>query len=109
LTFLKAATIDDVWSGEKVGVEICGKPVLLVNVGGVVCAYEDRCRHKGVRLSEGRLDGSVLTCAAHGWEYDVLTGRGVNPEATALVRYGVRIEGLDVLVDLPEGEEVRGT
>ena len=109
MTFLKAATIDDVWSGEKVGVEICGKPVLLVNVGGVVCAYEDRCRHKGVRLSEGRLDGSVLTCAAHGWEYDVLTGRGVNPEATSLVRYGVRIEGRDVLVDLPEGEDVRGT
>jgi toluene monooxygenase system ferredoxin subunit len=109
MTFHRAVTIDDLWSGEKVGVEVCGKPVLLVNVGGVVCAYEDRCRHKGVRLSEGRLDGSVLTCAAHGWEYDVLTGRGVNPEATVLTRYGVRIEGHDVLVDLPQGEDVRGT
>ena len=31
MTLHKATTIDDLWSGEKVGVEVCGKPVLLVN------------------------------------------------------------------------------
>src|SRR5207244_7529471 len=84
MSFQKAATLDDVWSGEKLGLEIGGRPVLLVNVGGAVCAYEDRCRHKGIRLSEGRLDGFVLTCAAHGWTYDARTGRGINPEAVEL-------------------------
>ncbi len=106
MTFRKVGTLNDVWRGEKVGVEIDGRPVLLVNVEGPVCAYEDRCRHKGVRLSEGRLDGFVLTCRAHGWEYDARTGRGINPEAVALPRYAVEIEGDDILIDVPEGGQV---
>jgi toluene monooxygenase system ferredoxin subunit len=103
MSFCKVGTLDDVWSGEKVGVVVKGRPVLLVNVDGVVCAYEDRCRHKGVRLSEGRLEGPVLTCAAHGWQYDARTGHGINPESVALPRYEVKIENGDILVDLPEG------
>jgi len=101
----KVGTLDDVWTGEKVGLVVGGRPILLVNVDGVVCAYEDRCRHKGVRLSEGRLEGSVITCAAHGWQYDARTGRGINPEAVVLPRYEVTIAGDDILVDLPEGGE----
>jgi toluene monooxygenase system ferredoxin subunit len=100
----KVGTLDDVWTGEMVGVEVEGRPILLVDVEGTVCAYEDRCRHKGVRLSEGKLDGFVITCAAHGWQYDARTGQGVNPEGVALPRYEVRIAGDDILIDLPEGE-----
>ena len=104
MSLCKVGTLDDVWTGGKVGVVAGGRPVLLVNVDGVVCAYEDRCRHKGVRLSEGRLDGFVLTCAAHGWQYDARTGHGINPESVVLPRYDVKIVGDDVFVDLPEGE-----
>jgi toluene monooxygenase system ferredoxin subunit len=99
----KVGTLDDVWAGEKIGIDAGGRSILLVNVDGVVCAYEDRCRHKGVKLSEGRLDGAVLTCAAHGWQYDARTGLGLNPEGVALPRYEVTIAGDDILVDLPEG------
>jgi toluene monooxygenase system ferredoxin subunit len=102
MTFKRVASMDDVWSGEKIGVDVDGRPVLLVNVDGVVCAYEDRCRHKGVRLSEGKLDGVVLTCASHGWMYDARTGFGINPEAVKLVAYPVRIEGDEIMVEVPE-------
>jgi len=100
MTFHKAATLDDIWSGEKIAVEICGKPVLLVNVEGVICAYEDRCRHKGIPLSQGRLQNHVLTCSAHGWEYDARSGRGINPDRVHLRTYPVTIEGNDILVDI---------
>jgi toluene monooxygenase system ferredoxin subunit len=103
MTLCKVATLDDVWAGEKVGVVVQGRPVLLVNVDGEVCAYEDRCQHKGVRLSEGRLDGFVLTCAAHGWQYDARTGQGINPASVVLPRFDVKVVGDDVFVDLPEG------
>jgi len=106
MSLCKVGTVDDVWIGEKVGVEVGGRLVMLVNVDGIVCAYEDRCLHKGVRLSEGRLDGSVLTCAAHGWQYDVRTGAGINPENVRLTRYPVQIDGGDVLVDFPDGGRV---
>jgi toluene monooxygenase system ferredoxin subunit len=103
MSLRKVGTVDDVWMGEKVGVDVCGRLVMLVNVEGIVCAYEDRCLHKGVRLSEGRLEGSVLTCAAHGWQYDARTGAGINPENVRLTHYPVQIEKGDILVDLPDG------
>ena len=104
MTFCKAATLDDVWAGEKLGVVVGGRPLLLVNVEGTVCAYEDRCRHKGVALSLGKLDGHVLACSVHGWLYDARTGAGINPESAMLPRFPVRIEGNDILVDVTEVE-----
>lgn len=103
MSFAEAATLDDVWIGEKIGVVVGGKPVLLVNVGGTICAFEDRCCHKGVPLSNGTLEGHVLTCGVHGWTYDARTGAGINPERANLVCFPVRIEGNAILVDV-EGE-----
>ncbi len=100
MSFCKATTLDELWIGEKLGIVVGGRRVLLVNVAGEICAYEDRCRHKGVPLSEGLLEGHVLTCHAHGWQYDARTGCGINPASARLSRYAVKIEGSDVLVDV---------
>ena len=42
---------------------------------GLPQAWEDRCPHRGVRLSLGRVVGNQLACAYHGWEYAAGTGR----------------------------------
>ena len=81
MSFAKATTLDELWIGEKLGVVVAGRPVLLVNVEGTVCAYEDRCRHKGVALSLGKLEGTSSPAAVHGWVYDACTGAGINPES----------------------------
>ena len=91
---------DDLWIGEMIGLEVEGRRVLLVNVEGEVCAYEDRCLHRSLPLSLGRLAGNRLVCGAHGWEYDVCTGQGLNPTGVALRRYPVRIADGDILVDV---------
>ena len=105
MSFVKATTLDELWTGEKVGIVVMGRPVLLVNIEGTVCAYADRCRHKGIALSLGKLDGHVLACSVHGWLYDARTGAGINPESVKLLRYPVRIEGNDVLVDVIEAKD----
>jgi toluene monooxygenase system ferredoxin subunit len=94
---------DDLWIGEMVGLDVGGRPVLLVNVGGEICAYENRCRHRSLPLSLGKLTDGRLVCAAHGWEYDACTGEGVNPTGLALRRYPVRLAAGDILVDV-EGD-----
>jgi toluene monooxygenase system ferredoxin subunit len=81
-------------------VKVGGRPVLLVNVEGTVCAYEDRCLHRAQPLSQGKLTGNRLACAAHAWEYDACTGRGINPDGVALRRYAVRISAGEILVDV---------
>jgi nitrite reductase/ring-hydroxylating ferredoxin subunit len=103
MSFEKAATLDELWIGEKLGVVVEGRPVLLVNVEGTVCAFEDRCRHKGIALSQGKLEGHVLTCAVHGGSTTRARARASTPSAR-LPRFPVRIEGNDILVDIAEGE-----
>jgi len=96
----RAAPLDSVWEGEMLGVEVGGAAVLLVNPDGRVRAYQDRCLHQGVRLSTGTLRGCVLTCAAHGWQYDVATGRGINPAGIALRALPCAVEGDAIAVDV---------
>src|SRR5476649_1508024 len=37
--------------------------------GGVAHAWEDRCPHRGTRLSMGALHNDTLRCAYHGWTF----------------------------------------
>ena len=103
----------ELWDGDMTARRVDGHDLLLVRHNGVVYAYENRCAHLGVALSEGRLDGYVLTCRAHHWQYDVRSGSGVNPATACLRRFAVKIEDGKVFVDvrapspdLPSAEEV---
>ncbi len=40
------------------------------STNGVVSAWENRCPHRGMRLSHGFVRGESLACAYHGWHYD---------------------------------------
>ncbi len=107
MAYLRAARLDDLWEGEMAGTLLDGVRVLLVHLEGAVHAYEDRCAHLGVPLSRGRLEGRVLTCSAHEWQYDAVTGAGINPASTRLARLPVRIDGNDILVDVSGGRRER--
>ncbi|MGA9130748.1 MAG: MmoB/DmpM family protein [Candidatus Sulfotelmatobacter sp.] len=103
----------ELWDGDMIARRVDGLDVLLVRLNGVVYAYENRCAHQGVALSEGRLDGHVLTCRAHHWQYDVRVGSGINPATACLRRFEVKVEDGSVFVDvnapspnLPDSEDV---
>lgn len=99
--FERVASLENFWDGEKMGVRVrSGKRVLLVKVEGHVRAYEDRCPHLGVALSEGRLDGCELTCRAHEWKFNVLTGQAVNPAGATLRELAIKIENGEIFVSV---------
>ncbi len=37
---------------------------------GALRAWQDRCPHRGMRLSHGFVRGEMLSCIYHGWRYD---------------------------------------
>ena len=100
--FQKVAKIEDLWSGEMMGLEVNGENILLVNVDNHVYAYADICPHQKSRLSEGHLTDKILRCARHHWEFDVCSGSGVNPRNTCLKPFPIRVDGDDILVDIDE-------
>jgi nitrite reductase/ring-hydroxylating ferredoxin subunit len=77
---------EDVPVGTPRGVTVEGMPVCIVRVSEGVFAFDDSCPHRGTPLSEGRLDGTTLTCSAHTWEFDVTTGKLLRLRAPACLR-----------------------
>jgi toluene monooxygenase system ferredoxin subunit len=100
--FQKVAKIEDLWSGEMMGLEVNGERVLLVNVDHHIYAYADICPHQKSRLSEGTLADKILRCGRHHWEFDVCSGSGVNPRNACLKLFPTRIDGGNILVDMDD-------
>ncbi|PWR19504.1 Rieske 2Fe-2S domain-containing protein [Zavarzinia aquatilis] len=103
MSFRPICTLDDLWEGEMQVFEVGGREVLMVNAeGGIVRAFDPICPHQERELIDGTLDGRILTCPAHLWQFDIDSGEGVNPTGCRLTAYQVRIEADQVLVDLPD-------
>ena|SRR5579859_3948948 len=100
MAFERVLMLDELWRGEMRGVRVGGKKVLLVRIDDTVHAYEDRCAHQGALLSEGSLQGGVLTCSLHHWQYDAATGLGVNPRSACLTRFAVEVDHGEIFVDV---------
>jgi toluene monooxygenase system ferredoxin subunit len=99
MAFHKATALDDLWRGEMLGLVVEGKPVLLVNLDGVIRAYLDACPHQKSRLSAGSLSADRITCATHQWTFDACTGAGINPRQARLHSLPVVVDAGDILVD----------
>ncbi len=51
-----------------------GRKILLVRSGETYYATDNYCSHMGGKLSEGNLNGTVVTCPRHGSQFDVTDG-----------------------------------
>jgi nitrite reductase/ring-hydroxylating ferredoxin subunit len=76
--------------------------IALFNVAGTIFAIDDRCPHRQGPLSEGYLDGFLITCPWHGWQYDVRDGHCDTFAEKSVARYPVRVDDSGVHVTLPE-------
>jgi nitrite reductase/ring-hydroxylating ferredoxin subunit len=98
----RVASLDEVPAGQPKVVDLDGVRVVLARVGDAVYACGDVCTHRGGPLGKGKLNGARLACPWHGWMFDVRTGQCVFPGRGASVpSYPVRLEGGEVLVELP--------
>jgi nitrite reductase/ring-hydroxylating ferredoxin subunit len=68
--------------------------VTVFSVAGSLCATQAKCTHKQGPLSEGKLDGSTVTCPWHGSQFNVCTGAVLRgPAADPLKTHRVIVEG----------------
>ena len=98
--FEKAASLAEIPEGSIKEVQVAGQPIALANVAGTVYAISNTCLHRGGPLGEGQLEGKVVTCPWHGWEYDVTTGKTVQNPNTGVGCYAVEIRGEEIFVSL---------
>jgi len=96
--FVKVASLPDLKPGTAMTVAVNGKDIALYNVGGKIYATDNTCLHQGGPLGEGMLDGEVISCPWHMWEYNVRTGEKVDMSAVKLATYPVEVDGNDIKV-----------
>ena len=106
--FIRVADTSEIEAGKTKKVTVDGMGVLIVNVEGKFYAIDSLCTHYGGDLSEGILQGKILTCPVHGARFDVTDGRVVSPPTETLGRseienltaYPLRIENQSIFIKL---------
>lgn len=101
--FASGLRTSDVRPGNVVTVMVDGRPLCVgQTVDGRWGAIDDVCTHDGGDLGDGELDGEAVECPRHGGRFDLFTGRVLSlPPVIPVRAYAVRVEGDDVVVDLP--------
>jgi 3-phenylpropionate/trans-cinnamate dioxygenase ferredoxin subunit len=109
---VQAAKTNDVPDGAMKDVTIEGHDILLARIGGKFYAAENVCPHMGAKLSQGKLEGSVVTCPRHGSQFDLSDGHVVRwtnfpGPASAVARVLKRPRGLKTYQIQVEGDRIQ--
>jgi 3-phenylpropionate/trans-cinnamate dioxygenase ferredoxin component len=94
--------------GKMKATKLDGEEILIANVGGNYYAIGFKCTHSGGDLSQGTLEGNIVTCPKHNAKFDVTTGKVVShpkmglfhPKANDETTCQVKVENENILVKL---------
>lgn len=88
--------------GERLFLEVEGRPIVLFNLAGRLFAIGDMCSHDHAPLGEGEVEGEQIICPRHGARFDIRTGRVLSlPAVTDIPAYPVRVRGGMIEIGLP--------
>src|SRR5687767_14232339 len=100
LLLVRIGSSKDVPEGTMQVFDVAGTQVNVANAGGHLYAFDDTCTHAGCSLANGDLEGTTVTCACHGSQFDVATRAVLRGPAQRPVRSRVvQAEGEDLLAE----------
>jgi 3-phenylpropionate/trans-cinnamate dioxygenase ferredoxin subunit len=112
---VQVGEISELSDGTMKSVLVKGREIMLARVAGEYYAADNRCPHMGGKLSQGKLEGTVVTCPRHGSQFDLSDGRVVRwlkgsgliskvskalKSPRPLVTYNVKVEGDRILIEI---------
>ena len=113
--FVEVSKTGELKDGTMKAVNAAGHEILLARAGDRYYAADKRCPHMGANLSQGKLEGTVVTCPLHGSQFDLIDGgvvrwtkwTGLISKVSKLVKpprpigtYKVKLEGDIILVEI---------
>jgi nitrite reductase (NADH) small subunit len=112
------AQVGDIPPGGRKIVRVAGREVGIFNLDGTLYALKNVCAHQGARVCLGKvvgttlpsdvyefkfgMEGRILRCPWHEWEYDIATGESLFDPKVRVVTYPVEIIDGAVAVTIPE-------
>ena len=96
--FTTVARVDELPPGTLRKVQVGDEEIALAHCDGGFYAVQNACIHLHGPLGEGHLEGCVLTCPWHGWQYDVRSGKNEFDHAIQLRTFETRVSDGEVQV-----------
>lgn len=111
---IQAGTVGELDDGRMKEVTAEGRAILLARVGDRYYAADKHCPHMGGRLSQGKLEGTVVTCPLHGSQFDLRDGKVVRwlkggalskvgkllKSSRPLATYPVKLDGDRIMLEI---------
>jgi nitrite reductase (NADH) small subunit len=98
--WIPVARLSECPSGTALELVAGGRVIALYNIEGTLHALDGVCPHQGGPLGKGTLEGCIVTCPWHGWQFDVRSGQHQLNRRIVQPHFDVRVEGEWILVDL---------
>ncbi len=112
------AQVAEIPPGGRKIVRVAGREVGIFNLDGTFYALKNICAHQGARVCLGKvvgtnlpsdvyefkygLEGRILRCPWHEWEYDIATGESLFDPAVKIVSYPVTVVDGHIAVSIAE-------
>ncbi len=101
--YIEIAPADELPSGERLFVEVEGKPIVIFNIAGAFFSIADVCSHDDGPVGEGQLEGYRITCPRHGAQFDIQNGKVLSmPAVVDIPAYPVRVVNGMIQLGLPK-------
>jgi 3-phenylpropionate/trans-cinnamate dioxygenase ferredoxin subunit len=105
LEYIPIGSVEELNEGERLFIEIDGKPIMVINLHGEYFAIRDVCSHDDGPVGEGNLEGYEIICPRHGARFDIRTGKVIAlPAFVDIPAYPIRIVGDQIEIGIPAGE-----
>ena len=114
MVFVEIATTNELMDGNMKMFTVNEHELMIAQVGNKYYCTDNRCPHMGGNLSQGTLDGTVITCPRHHSQFDITSGHvirwtdwtGIKKSLGKLLKsprnlktYDVKVEDEKILVD----------
>jgi 3-phenylpropionate/trans-cinnamate dioxygenase ferredoxin subunit len=102
LEFIPVASVDELKEGERLFIEIDGKPIVILHMNGEYYAIGDVCSHDDGPVGEGNVEGYEIICPRHGARFDIRTGRVLAlPAFVDIPAYPIRVVDDQIEIGIP--------
>lgn len=96
----RVASLSDLVVGQGIEVVASDRVLALFRTESGVFAIDGVCAHAGGPVGKGKLNGPVVTCPWHGWQYDVRTGQNCLNARICQQSFPTVIEGDEIFVEI---------
>jgi Fe-S cluster biogenesis protein NfuA/nitrite reductase/ring-hydroxylating ferredoxin subunit len=99
-TWINALDLAGLPDGATLFETVGGEAVIVSRHGDTVTCFRNACAHMGLEMTDGPVEGGILTCPFHGFRYALESGECLTAPEVQLHAHAVRVIGSRIQIRL---------